>query len=142
MLALALGIGATTTMFGLLNAVALRPLPYPESDRLVELWGNVERQVVERRGTSIPDYLDWKAKSRSFDLMSAWSDNTFILLRQRRARAARPAKSVAGDYFAALGVEPLLGRALTSADDAGECAARGGDRRALVGARVRHATPM
>ncbi len=63
MLALALGIGATTTMFGLLNAVALRPLPYPESDRLVELWGNVERQVVERRGTSIPDYLDWKAKS-------------------------------------------------------------------------------
>ncbi len=43
MLALALGIGATTTMFGLLNAVALRPLPYPESDRLVELWGNVER---------------------------------------------------------------------------------------------------
>ena len=63
-LALALGIGATTTMFGLLNAVALRPLPYPEAGRLVELWGNVERQTVERRGTSMPDYLDWKAKSR------------------------------------------------------------------------------
>ena len=45
-LALALGIGATTTMFGLLNAVALRPLPYPESGRLVELWGNVERQTT------------------------------------------------------------------------------------------------
>ena len=60
MLALALGIGATTTMFGLLNAVALRPLPYPESDRLVELWGNVERAAVERRGTSIPDYIDWR----------------------------------------------------------------------------------
>src|SRR5262245_46918140 len=56
MLALALGIGATTTMFGLLNAVALRPLPYPDAERIVELWGNVERQVVERRGTSIPDY--------------------------------------------------------------------------------------
>ena len=47
MLALALGIGATTTMFGLLNAVSLRPLPYPEAERLVELWGNVERQVVD-----------------------------------------------------------------------------------------------
>ncbi|HTH23939.1 MAG TPA: hypothetical protein VL919_02465, partial [Vicinamibacterales bacterium] len=79
MLALALGIGATTTMFGLLNAVALRPLPYPESDRLVELWGNVERQVVERRGTSIPDYLDWKAKTTSFDQFSAWSYNGFIM---------------------------------------------------------------
>jgi predicted permease len=119
MLALALGIGATTTMFGLLNAVALRPLPYPESDRLVELWGNVERQVVERRGTSIPDYLDWKAKSRSFDLMSAWSDGGFVLY-----GAGEPERlageTIAGEYFAALGVEPILGRGLTSADDAGD----------------------
>ena len=116
-LALALGIGATTTMFGLLNAVALRPLPYPESDRLVELWGNVERQVVERRGTSIPDYLDWKAKSQSFDLMSAWAGNSFIVYGSG-APERLTGEVVAGEYFAALGVEPLLGRALTSADDA------------------------
>ena len=119
MLALALGIGATTTMFGMLNAVALRPLPYPESDRLVELWGNVERQVVERRGTSIPDYLDWKAKATSFDLMSAWAGNGFILY-----GAGTPERLsgevVAGEYFAALGVEPIIGRMLTSADDAGD----------------------
>ena len=119
MLALALGIGATTTMFGLLNAVALRPLPYPESDRLVELWGNVERQVVERRGTSIPDYLDWKTKSRSFDLMSAWSDGGFIMYGSG-APERIGGETVAGEYFAALGVEPILGRALTSADDAAE----------------------
>ena len=116
-LALALGIGATTTMFGLLNAVALRPLPYPEAERLVELWGNVERQVVERRGTSIPDYLDWKAKSQSFDLMSAWSGNSFIVY-GIGAPERLTGEVVAGEYFAALGVEPLLGRALTSADDA------------------------
>ncbi len=116
-LALALGIGATTTMFGLLNAVALRPLPYPEAERLVELWGNVERQVVERRGTSIPDYLDWKAKSQSFDLMSAWSGNSFIMYGSA-APERLTGEVVAGEYFAALGVEPLLGRALTSADDA------------------------
>ncbi len=116
-LALALGIGATTTMFGLLNAVALRPLPYPEAERLVELWGNVERQVVERRGTSIPDYLDWKAKSQSFDLMSAWSGNSFIMYGSA-APERLTGELVAGEYFAALGVEPLLGRALTSADDA------------------------
>ena len=115
-LALALGIGATTTMFGLLNAVALRPLPYPESDRLVELWGNVERQAVERRGASIPDYLDWKDKSRSFDLMAAWSENDFI-----RSGAGVPeqlsGEMVAGDYFAALGVTPVMGRLLNSRDD-------------------------
>jgi predicted permease len=103
MLALALGIGATTTMFGLVNAVALRPLPYPESHRLVELWGNVERQTVERRGTSIPDYIDWKAKSRSFDLMSAWSQFGFI---RYGAGAPEP-----------LGVRPLLGRTLIASDD-------------------------
>jgi predicted permease len=117
MLALALGIGATTTMFGLLNAVALRPLPYPESDRLVELWGNVERQVVERRGTSIPDYLDWKAKSTSFDLFSAWGDGGFILYGNGAPERIN-GETVAGEYFGVLGVEPLFGRALTSADDA------------------------
>ena len=117
MLALALGIGATTTMFGLLSAVALRPLPYPESDRLVELWGNVERQVVERRGTSIPDYLDWKAKSTSFDLFSAWSGNGFIVYGNGEPERIS-GETVAGEYFAVLGVEPILGRALTSADDA------------------------
>ncbi len=115
-LALALGIGATTTMFGLLNAVSLRPLPYPESHRLVELWGNVERQTVERRGTSIPDYLDWKAQSRSFDLMSAWFQNSFIHY-GRTAPDRISGELVAGDYFRLLGVEPLLGRVLSPQDD-------------------------
>jgi predicted permease len=117
-LALALGIGSTTTMFGLLNAVALRPLPYPESHRIVELWGNVERQSVERRGTSIADYLDWKDKSRSFDLMSAWFQNNFI-----RYGSGAPdrlsGELVAGEYFKILGIEPLMGRVLTPEDDGG-----------------------
>lgn len=123
MLALALGIGATTTMFGLLNAVALRPLPYPEPHRLVELWGNVQRQTVERRGTSIPDYLDWRARSTSFDLMAAWSQFGFI-----RYGTGAPERisgeGIAGDYFALLGIEPLLGRTLTPADDEGGAALR------------------
>ncbi len=117
MLALALGIGATTTMFGLLNAVALRPLPYPDADRLVELWGNVERQAIERRGTSIPDYLDWKARSRSFDLMSAWAGNSVIMYGSGTPERLN-SEVVAGDYFTILGVQPLAGRTLTSADDA------------------------
>lgn len=109
MLALALGIGATTTMFGLLNAVALRPLPYPDADRLVELWGNVERQAIERRGTSIPDYLDWKARSRSFDLMSAWAGNSVIMYGSGTPERLN-SEVVAGDYFTILGVQPLAGQ--------------------------------
>ena len=119
MLALALGIGATTTMFGLLNAVALRPLPYPESERLVELFGNVERQSVERRGTSIPDYLDWRAKSKSFDLMGAW--DTFGYIHYGSSTPERlNGEGVAGDYFEILGVKTVIGRGLTVADDAAD----------------------
>ena len=115
-LALALGIGATTTMFGLLNAVALRPLPYPDADRIVELWGNVQRQTLERRGMSVPDYLDIKDKSRSFESMGAWDSAAFI-----RYGGSAPeqvnAEIVAGDYFSILGVPALTGRTLASADD-------------------------
>lgn len=117
MLALALGIGATTTMFGLLNAVSLRPLPYPNAERIVELWGNVQRQnAVERRGTSIPDYLDWSSKTRSFDLMSAWTAAAFIRYGSGAPEQVN-AEMVAGDYFAILGAEPLAGRLLTESDD-------------------------
>src|SRR5438105_6008456 len=53
--ALAIGIGGTTAIFSLVDAVRLRALPYPDADRLVVLWGNVVRTKVERRGTSYPD---------------------------------------------------------------------------------------
>jgi len=116
MLALALGIGATTTMFGLLNAVALRPLPYPDADRIVELWGNVQRQLTERRGLSIPDYIDYRDRSRSFSKIAAWEPINFI-----RYGGSAPeqinAETVSDDYFSILGAEPLIGRTLTASDD-------------------------
>jgi putative ABC transport system permease protein len=71
-LALALGIGATTTIFGMVNAVLLRPLPYPDADRLAEIAGTVQRQEIERRGASYPDYFDWRDRTRSFDGMASW----------------------------------------------------------------------
>ena len=130
MLALALGMGATTTMFGLLNAVALRPLPYPESDRLVELWGNVERQVVERRGTSIPDYIDWRDQSQSFDQIGAWTNANFVLY-GTGAPARVGGELVSDNYFAMLGVEPVLGRVLGPQDDA-----MGGPSAVVIGERL------
>ena len=130
MLALALGIGATTTMFGLLNAVALRPLPYPESDRLVELWGNVERATIERRGTSIPDYIDWRDKNHSFDLMGAWSDASFVMY-DAGTPAQVSGELVSDNYFEMLGVDPIVGRTLNKQDDA-----VGGGTAAVIGERL------
>jgi len=55
---LAIGIGVNTAIFSLVDAVRTQALPYRDADRLVELWGNVARAKVERRGTSIPDFTD------------------------------------------------------------------------------------
>lgn len=115
MLALALGVGATTTIFGLLNAVLLRPLPYPEADRLVELWGTVQRQQVERRGTSLPDYFDWRDKTKSFDGMAAWAGNTVIVYGSGEPTQVN-GEAVDGPYFELLGARPLAGRIFQASD--------------------------
>src|SRR5216684_1436330 len=65
-LTLALGIGANTATLSLVDAVRTRALPYPNADRLVELWGTATRARVERSGASYPDYLEWRAQAKSF----------------------------------------------------------------------------
>src|SRR5438046_3436980 len=71
-LALAIGIGGNTAIFSLVDAATLRALPYRDADRLVELWGNVLRARIERRGASYPDFLDWRAQSKAFVDMAAF----------------------------------------------------------------------
>ena len=115
MLALALGIGATTTIFGLLNAVLLRPLPYPDADRLVELWGTVQRQQIERRGASFPDYFDWKAQSTSFDGMAAWFGSGAIVYAGGEPDQIN-VEIVDGPYFDLLGVQAMRGRVFQESD--------------------------
>ncbi len=102
-LTLALGIGANTAIFSVVNAVILRPLPYPEPSRLVELWGNVRRMKVERRGTSLPDYVDWRDQSQSFEAMALFDDATFTLTGVDEPERVT-GEYVAHPYFAMLGV--------------------------------------
>src|SRR3978361_957648 len=78
-LSLALAIGASTTVFSIFNAVLLRPLPFHEPQRLVVVWETVRRQEVERRGVSLPDYMDWRAENQSFADMTVLKPSSFNL---------------------------------------------------------------
>ena len=79
LLVLALGIGSTTAVFSVVNAVLLRSLPFKNPDRLTILWGNAMRQKLERRAASYPDFVDWREQSTSFEGIAAYNDDSFNL---------------------------------------------------------------
>jgi predicted permease len=116
-LTLALGIGANTAIFSVVDAVILRPLPYADSDRLVELWGNVKRAKVERRGASFPDYSDWRRESRSFEGMALMTDTNMTV-----TSATEPERIsvdvVSQPYFDLLGARAAVGRTFRPEEDA------------------------
>ena len=103
-LTLALGIGATTAMFSVVNAVLLRPLPYADPDRLVTTRG------------SLADLRDLKASSQSFEGMAFWASNLYNLRTDADSRQVLGGQ-VTRDLLPLLGVQPLLGRNFTAEDD-------------------------
>ena len=76
-LALALGVGANTAMFSIVNAVLLRPLPYTQPERLLQLYTSMPQ--FREASVSYPNFLDWRQRSGSFDLMAAYRGDTFNL---------------------------------------------------------------
>ena len=104
---LAIGIGATTAIFTVVNAVLLRPLPYPAPDRLVALW-QVTR-VSDRASVSVPNFRDWQADAHSFSAMATTRGGpTTVLGGDEPTRA--DAYLVGGDFFRVLGTTPTRGR--------------------------------
>jgi putative ABC transport system permease protein len=111
---LALGIGANTAMFSVINAVLLRPLPYAEPERLV--WMNESGPEVANRWLSYPNFVDWRERNKSFEAMSTfrgWS----VTLTGRDQPLNLNARMVSADYFTVMRVTPILGRAFTAEDD-------------------------
>src|SRR5215218_1174814 len=113
LIALALGIGANTAIFSLVNAVVLQSLPYPDADRLVWAWGTV-RTRISRGSVSPPDYLDFRNQNKTFEHFGAsttlpGSANLTGIGEPERLTASR----VSGNYFDVFGVAPALGRAFS-----------------------------
>jgi predicted permease len=108
-LTLALGIGASTAVFAVLDTVVLRPLPFPESDRLMAF------RSIDRRGTphpstlSYPNFFDFRAQNRVFEHLASYRDSRFSLTDSLPAIQV-PGEIVSWDLFSALGVQPELGR--------------------------------
>src|SRR5208283_4419431 len=69
-LVLALGIGANTAIFSVVDSVVLRPLPYPGADRLALIWETDLKDGIQREGPSGPNFLDWKEQSQAFEEMA------------------------------------------------------------------------
>ena len=110
LIALALGIGANTAIFSLVNGVLLRPLPFAEPDRLVWMWGNI-RNGGNRASVSPPDFLDYRNENKTFEEFAASFTMPLPLNLTGSGEPERlSAAGITGNYFQALGAKPLLGR--------------------------------
>src|SRR5205085_1827757 len=108
-LTLALGIGANTAIFSMVDALLINPLPLPQVGRLVAIWEKVPSQGVERNETAVANYLDWKAQSQSFEniaLYSWWNANLSGIDPPERVQGY----VVTTNLLDTLKVRPMLGR--------------------------------
>jgi predicted permease len=115
---LALGIGVNVTVFSMVNALAFKPLPYVQPDRLVDVseWSATKLCAGCGVGTSYPGFLDWRAKARSFSAMGAYIERPFNVSGAEDAARIGGAL-VSAEVFDLLGVHPALGRDLEADDD-------------------------
>ena len=116
-LTLALGIGANTAIFSVINAVLLRPLPYKDPGRLAMLWSEDPAHGLQEGRVSLLNFADWKSRNRTFEDMTFFIGQTFLLGSRdgppERMRSAR----VSSNFFSLLGVEPILGRVFSSGEE-------------------------
>jgi predicted permease len=116
-LTLALGIGANTAIFSVVYSALLRPLPYWQPSELLFLGESREQHdQIDLVATSYPDFLDWQRASKTFQSLSAYNGDGFILDAGGEPKLA-VATSVTPNFFSALGVKPVLGRDFVDGED-------------------------
>jgi putative ABC transport system permease protein len=110
---LALGIGANTAMFSIVDAVLLKPLPFPDPERIVRVW---EAPPVGRNGTTTLTFLDWKRQDDIFEALSV-EQPTRAAVATGGDPARLSGKLVSADYFKVFGVKPQIGRTFAAGED-------------------------
>jgi putative ABC transport system permease protein len=115
-LTLALGIGANAALFSVINAVLLRPLPYRDPGRLVTLWESDARHGLDREPVSPPNYLDWRAQTRTLEDAAAYRYWGFAVTGAGEPERVTGAR-VSASLFPLLGVRLAAGRAFTADED-------------------------
>ncbi|HKS41990.1 MAG TPA: ABC transporter permease [Blastocatellia bacterium] len=116
LLALTLGIGINTAVFSVVNAVLVRPLPYPNPSQLAAIWGVSERDGKDRQSLSYQDFEDFRDQTQTLAQVAVY-DQAGILLTEGDEPEAIDGLFVTSDLFPLLGVSPSMGRAFTSDED-------------------------
>ena len=121
---LALGIGANTAIFSVVNAALLRPLPFPNADALYLVWGDRPASGLPQLPLSLPNFLDVRTRARSFESMAVWTsfnESRFSVTDGCAAAECEPEKVqyaiVSSNLFSVLGARPELGRDFNASDD-------------------------
>ena len=112
---LALGIGANSAIFSVIDTVLLRPLPFPQPNELAMLW-SAPNKGAERETHSIPDYLDFREQAKSFSALALYNKSSAVLNSDPNGHEVRGLVATS-DIFSVLGVTPNLGRAYNRAED-------------------------
>ncbi len=117
-LTLALGIGANTAIFSVVNALLLKPLPFPEPQQLVAFGMTNTRQSgqTDLGSLSYPDFFDFREQNRTLHGLAVYRDRTFAITSDEGATSLRGVKS-STEFFDVLGVKPILGRSFTRDDE-------------------------
>jgi putative ABC transport system permease protein len=113
---LALGIGANSVIFSAINALLMKPLTFPELDRVVALWDKNPGRGVERNEVSMANYLDWKAQNQSFEQLGLyrwWSANLTGVGSPERIQSFL----VTASFLEVTGVKPIMGRTFTEEEN-------------------------
>ena len=125
-LTLALGVGANSAIFSIINAVMLRPLPYAHPERLVRIYESNPERGWPQFSASHPNFLDWRAQAHSWEALAATTSGSVSMTSNDGAEVLREIL-VTADFLPALGVTPALGRNFTADEDR-----PGGDTRAVI----------
>jgi putative ABC transport system permease protein len=113
---LALGIGANSAIFSIVHNVLLRPLPFPDADRLAVLWGKYPN--YGRTGLSLPDFNDWRAQASTMSHVAARHSAVFNFMNGDEPIQLRGDR-VTGNFFTTLGVQPMIGRGFRGDEELG-----------------------